>query len=256
MDFSIALLLAQDGITNGAIYALLALALVLVFTVTRVIFIPSGEFVTYGTLTLAALQLGKPPGTVGLLLGLGGCVVGQYNSLVAAKADLDNKWAQVNNQLQRRGDLIGNLVETVKGAAGQEQVVFGEIASARAAMAGAKSPQAGISAAQQMDGAIGRLLVVIENYPQLQSEAAFRQLMDEIAGTENRLATERMRYNDQVRAYNVLVKSFPMNLFAGMFHYEPAESYPVPEASKAVPKVDFNSLRTPAPAQTPAPAAH
>jgi len=189
-----------------------------------------------------------------LLLGLGGCVAGSYNRLVRGKAEVTNKWAQVNNQLQRRNDLIGNLVESVKGAAGQEQAVFGEIANARAAMAGAKTPQQGIAAAQSMDGAIGRLLVVVENYPQLKSEDAFRQLMDELAGTENRLATERMRYNDTARDYNVLVQSFPMNLFAGAFHYEPATMYPVAEAAKAVPKVDFSGLRTPA-AGTPAPAA-
>jgi len=181
-----------------------------------------------------------------LVLGLGGCVAGNYNQLVRAKAEVDNRWAQVDNQLQRRGDLIGNLVETVKGAAGQEQAVFGEIASARAAMAGAHTPAQGIPAAQQMDGAIGRLLVVVENYPQLKSEEAFRQLMDEIAGTENRIATERMRYNDQVKTYNVIVQSFPMNLFAGFFHYAIAPFYPVPEPAKAVPKVDFSGLRTPA----------
>jgi LemA protein len=181
-----------------------------------------------------------------LVLGLGGCVAGSYNQLVRAKAEVSNKWAQVDNQLQRRNDLIGNLVETVKGAAGQEQAVFGEIASARAAMAGAKSPAQGIAAAQGMDSAIGRLLVVIENYPQLRSEEAFRQLMDELAGTENRLATERMRYNDTAKTYNVLVQSFPMNLFAGFFHYETEQYYPVPAAAKAVPKVDFSGLRTPA----------
>ncbi len=189
-----------------------------------------------------------------LLLGLGGCVAGSYNKLVAGKAEVSNKWAQVDNQLQRRNDLIGNLVESVKGAAGQEQAVFGEIANARAAMAGAKSPQEGIAAAQGMDNAIGRLLVVVENYPQLQSEGAFRQLMDELSGTENRLATERMRYNDTVKTYNILVQSFPMNLFAGAFHFEPAPNYPVPEAAKAVPKVDFSGLRAPAGGTAPAPA--
>ena len=178
-----------------------------------------------------------------IVLALGGCVAGSYNSLVRGKADVDNKWQQVDNQLQRRNDLIGNLVETVKGAAGQEQAVFGEIANARAAMAGAKGPQQGIAAAQGMDSAIGRLLVVVENYPQLKSEDAFRQLMDQLEGTENRLATERMRYNDAVKQYNILVESFPMNLFAGMFHYVPAQGYPVPEAAKALPKVDFSGVR-------------
>src|SRR5689334_15379 len=164
-----------------------------------------------------------------IVLGFGGCVAGNYNSLVQKKADVENKWAQVDNQLQRRASLIGNLVETVKGAAGQEQQVFGDIANARAAMAGAKTPAQTIQAAQGMDGAIGRLLVVVENYPQLKSQEAFRQLMDELAGTENRPATERMRYNDTVRDYNVLVQSFPMSLFAGFFHYAPAQGYPVPE---------------------------
>ncbi len=177
------------------------------------------------------------------VLGFGGCVAGNYNSLVARKAEVENKWAQVDNQLQRRGDLIGNLVETVKGAAGQEQAVFGEIAQARAAMAGAKTPAAGIAAAQGMDGAIGRLLVVVENYPQLKSMESFTQLQDEIAGTENRIATERMRYNDAVKEYNVTVRSFPMNLFAGMFNFKEAPNYPVPDASKVVPKVDFSGLK-------------
>ena len=178
-----------------------------------------------------------------VVLAMGGCVAGNYNGLVARKADVENKWAQVDNQLQRRSDLIGNLVETVKGAAGQEQTVFGEIAQARAAMAGAKTPEAGIKAAQGMDGAIGRLLVVVENYPQLKSMESFTQLQDEIAGTENRIATERMRYNDSVKTYNVAVRSFPMNLFASMFNFKEAPSYPVPEAAKVVPKVDFSGIK-------------
>jgi LemA protein len=188
-----------------------------------------------------------------IVLMLGGCVAGSYNGLVAKNADVENKWAQVNNQLQRRNDLIGNLVETVKGAAGQEQAVFGQIAQARAQMAGAKTPQQGISAAQSMDSAIGRLLVVVENYPQLRSMESFTQLMDEIAGTENRIATERMRYNDTVKTYNVSVRSFPMNLFAGMFGFKEATMYPVPESAKAVPKVDFSGIK---PQSAPAPATH
>ena len=188
-----------------------------------------------------------------LVLLFGGCVAGNYNSLVTRREAVDNRWAQVNNQLQRRNDLIGNLVETVRGSAIQEQNVFGQIANARAAMAGARTPEQGIAAAQTMDGALGRLLVVVENYPQLKSMEGFQQLMDSIEGTENRLATERMRYNEEVRGYNVLVKRFPMTLFAGAFGFRDAPYYPVPEAAKAVPKVDFGGLRTPAP---PAPAAH
>ena len=168
--------------------------------------------------------------------------VGQGRLLVFA-SDLDNKWNQVNNELQRRNDLIGNLVETVKGAAGQEQAVFGEIAHARAQMAGAHTPEQGISAAQGMDSAIGRLLVVIENYPQLRSMESFTQLMDEVAGTENRIAVERGRYNDVVKDYNIAVRSFPMNLFASMFGFKESPMYPVPDASKVVPKVDFSGIK-------------
>lgn len=181
-----------------------------------------------------------------LLLMMGGCVAGSYNGLVSGKLEVDNKWAQVDNQLQRRNDLIGNLVESVKGSAIQEQTVFGEIAAARAAMSGAKGPTAGIAAAQGMDSAISRLLVVMENYPQLRSSEQFTQLMDEISGTENRIATERMRYNDQVKIYNTLVMSFPGNIYAGFFKFAAAPFYPVPEAAKAVPKVDFGGLRAPA----------
>ena len=177
------------------------------------------------------------------LLAFAGCVSGSYNSLVRKKADVENKWAQVDNQLQRRAALIGNLVETVKGAAGQEQTVFGDIAHARAAMAGARTPEQGIAAAQGMDGAIGRLLVVVENYPQLKSMETFTQLMDEVAGTENRVAAERGRYNDAVRDFNVAVRSFPMNLFAGTFGFKEATMYPVPETEKATPKVDFSGIK-------------
>lgn len=189
-----------------------------------------------------------------LLLMLGGCTVGQYNQLVTQKEEVNNKWAQVDNQLQRRSDLIGNLVETVKGSMIQEQEVFGAIANARAAMAGAKSPAAGIEAARGMDSAIGRLLVVMENYPQLRSQENVAQLMDEVAGTENRIATERMRYNDVVKTFNVLVKRFPMTLFASMFGFAESPYYPVPEAAKAAPKVDFKDMRTPAGGAEPAPA--
>jgi LemA protein len=180
-----------------------------------------------------------------LLIFVGGCLVGNYNRLVTGKERVDQKWAQVNNQLQRRNDLIGNLAETVKGTATQEQAVFGAIADARAKMAGATTPAQGIEAGRAMDSALGRLMVVVENYPQLKSNEAFLQLMDELAGTENRLATERMRYNEEVQTFNILIKRFPMNLFATMFNYKEAIYYPVSEASKAVPKVDFSGLKKP-----------
>ena len=188
-----------------------------------------------------------------LLLMVGGCLVGNYNRLVTGRESVNQLWSQVDNQLQRRNDLIGNLVETVKGTATQEQVVFGQIAQARAAMSGVRpgepTPE-GIRAGQQMDTAIGRLLVVIENYPQLRSNEAFVQLMDELAGTENRLSVARQRYNEEVQSYNVMVKRFPGNLYAGLFNFHEAPYYPVPEAAKQVPRVNFGGLRPTAPAES------
>jgi LemA protein len=180
-----------------------------------------------------------------LLMMVGGCLVGNYNRLVTSKEAVDQRWSQVDNQLQRRNDLIGNLAETVKGTATQEQEVFGQIANARAQMAGARTPEQGIQAGQAMDSALGRLLVVVENYPQLRSNEAFLQLMDELAGTENRLATERMRYNEQVQSFNVQVKRFPTNLYAAMFNFKEAPYYQIPEGARQVPKVDFGGLRKP-----------
>jgi len=178
-----------------------------------------------------------------LLIMVGGCLVGNYNRLVTSKESVTQLWSQVDNQLQRRNDLIGNLMETVKGTALQEQAVFGDIAKARAAMAGAKSPADQIAADQATSSALGRLLVVVENYPQLKSNEAFMQLMDEIAGTENRLAVARQRYNEQTQTYNVLVKSFPTNLYAAAFHFEQAPYYPIKPGASEVPKIDFGGLK-------------
>lgn len=180
-----------------------------------------------------------------LLLMMGGCLVGNYNKLVSTRESVSQSWAQVDNQLQRRGSLIGNLVETVKGTATQEQAVFGAIADARARMAGARGPEQSIEAGRAMDSAIGRLFVVVENYPDLKSNSAFVGLMDELAGTENRLAVERQRYNQQVQGYNVLVKRFPGMLYAGIFGFKEAPYYQVPEDAKATPKVDFSGLKKP-----------
>jgi len=176
-----------------------------------------------------------------LVLVIGGWVAGNYNTLVQKSTEVDKAFAEVDNLLQRRNDLIPNLVETVKGIAAQEQVVFGEIASARAAMAGARTPEQKFAAGQQMDGALGRLLVVIENYPQLKSQENFLRLQDELAGTENRLSVGRTRYNEVARDYNVLVKSFPTNLFAGMFGYREKPFYPITPGARDVPKVSFPS---------------
>jgi LemA protein len=182
-----------------------------------------------------------------LVLIIAGRLVGTYNRLVTGRESVNQLWAQVNNQLLRRNDLIGNLVETVKGTAAQEQQVFGQIAAARAAMAGAKTPAQQVEADQKMEQALGpglgRLLVVVENYPQLKSNEAFVQLMDELAGTENRLAVARMRYNEEVQSYNVMVKRFPTNLYATAFNFKESPYYQVTEEQKQVPKVDFSGIK-------------
>ncbi|MEO6463686.1 MAG: LemA family protein [Candidatus Eisenbacteria bacterium] len=176
-----------------------------------------------------------------LVLGIGGWVVSNYNTLVTKKTEVDKAFAEVDNLLLRRNDLIPNLVETVKGIAAQEQAVFGQIADARAAMAGARTPEQKIAAGNAMDSALSRLLVVIENYPQLRSQENFLRLQDELAGTENRLSVGRTRYNDVVAEYNVLVKRFPTNLFAGMFGYQEAPFYQVAPEQREVPRVQFPS---------------
>ena len=180
-----------------------------------------------------------------VIIMIAGRLFGSYNNLVTAREGVKNGWAEVNNQLQRRNSLIGNLAETVKGTALQEQQVFGDIAQARAAMAGARTPQQGIAAGQSMDTALGRLLVVVENYPQLRSNEAFLSLMDELSGTENRLAVARMRYNEVVRGFNVMVKRFPTNLYAGVLGFAEERYYPAPDEAKATPKLDFGGLRQP-----------
>jgi LemA protein len=167
-------------------------------------------------------------------------VMGARNQFVTLQQDVNKQWSQVENQLQRRNDLIPNLVSTVKGYATHEKGVFDDIAAARAKMAGAKSPAETMEGANQMSGALSRLLLVVENYPNLKADQSFNRLMDELAGTENRLAVERKRYNDVIRDYNVLLMKFPTNLVAGMFNFKELPYFKVPEEAKAVPKVDFN----------------
>ncbi len=174
-----------------------------------------------------------------LVLAVGGWVVSNYNNLVTKKTEVQKSFAEVDNLLLRRNDLIPNLVETVKGIAAQEQAVFGQIAEARSQMAGARSTEQKIAAGGAMDSAIGRLLVVIENYPQLRSQENFLRLQDELAGTENRLSVSRTRYNEVVGEYNVMVKRFPTNLFAGMFGYKEEPFYQVSAEQKEVPRVEF-----------------
>jgi len=162
-------------------------------------------------------------------------------------------WSQVDIVLQRRADLIPNLVETVKGYAQQEQTVFGDIAKARSALLSAGSPQDKIAANQQLDGALGRLLLIVENYPQLKSNENFLRLQDELAGTENRIAVERKRYNDILQDYNTYIQKFPNNIYAGWAGFKPNEAYfAATEQSRQVPKVNFAA--PPAPTPQPAPA--
>lgn len=162
-----------------------------------------------------------------------------YNTFTTQEEAIKAQWAQVENQLQRRSDLIPNLVETVKGFAQQEKDVFGQIADARAKMAGATTPAQKIEAGNAESSALARLLVVMEAYPQLKSDATFMRLMDELSGTENRLTTERMRYNETVQAYNTLRRKFPSNVTASIFSFEEYPYYEVPDSAKVTPKVNF-----------------
>lgn len=180
-----------------------------------------------------------------------GQYVGVRNTLVAKDQAVKSAWSQVDVVLQRRADLIPNLVETVKGYAQQEQTVFGDIAKARSALLSAGTPQDKINANQQLDGAIGRLLLIVENYPQLKSNENFLRLQDELAGTENRIAVERKRYNDTLQDYNTYLQQFPNNVFAGWAGFRPNEAYfTASEGSRQVPKVNFG---TPAPQASPQP---
>ena len=162
-----------------------------------------------------------------------------YNQFVSQEESIKTQWAQVENQLQRRNDLIPNLVETTKGFAQQERDVFGQIADSRAKLAGAQTPEQTIQAANEQSAALARLLVVVENYPQLRSSETFNRLMDELAGTENRIAVERMRYNERVQGYNTLRRQFPSNITAGVFGFQEYPVFNAPPEAERVPRVDF-----------------
>ncbi len=186
-----------------------------------------------------------------LAFWIGGTFVGHRNEMVRKREAVNAAWAQVDVVLQRRADLIPNLVQTVKGFATHEEKVFGDIAAARAAMMGAKSPQEKIAANGQLDSALSRLLVVVENYPQLKSNENFLRLQDELAGTENRIAIERRRYNETVQDYNTYISLFPNNLVASFSGFTRNDAYfKTEEGARQAPKVNFDS----APAQQPAPA--
>src|SRR5216117_2328275 len=187
-----------------------------------------------------------------LALILGSSYVGRRNQMAVKREAVNAAWAQVDVVLQRRADLIPNLVETVKGFAVHEEQVFGEIARARSALIGAKTPADKIAANGALDSALSRLLVITENYPQLKSNENFLRLQDELAGTENRIAVERRRYNETLRDYNTYVQQFPNNIFARWAGFKPNSAYfAAAEGSREVPKVNFSAPNT---APQPAPA--
>jgi len=162
-----------------------------------------------------------------------------YNSLVTMDEGVKGAWAQVENQLQRRYDLIPNYVETVKGYAAHEKDVFVKVTEARSRVAGATNIGDKIGANNQLSSALARLLVVVERYPQLKANTNFIRLQDELAGTENRIAVERRRYNEAVKEFNIKVRRFPTNLLAGMFGFEKAAFFEVPKERQEAPKVKF-----------------
>jgi LemA protein len=169
-----------------------------------------------------------------------GMLLTGYNGLVGMAEIVSGKWSNIETQLQRRADLIPNLVQIVKGYAAQEKDIFTEVAEARAKLAGAQSVGQAAEADQALTGALGRLLAIAENYPQLKSDANFRALQDELAGTENRIAVARKDYNEAVQAYNARIKKFPAVLYAGAFGFEPKEYFRASEQAGSVPNVDFS----------------
>jgi LemA protein len=183
-------------------------------------------------------------GFVGILI-LGGLMVGcsyvgAKNQMVAKDQNVKSMWSEVDVQLERRADLIPNLVETVKGFTKEESTVFGDIANARAGMLNAQGPAAKIAANGQLDGALGRLLLLTENYPQLRSSDQFMRLQDELAGTENRIGVARKRYNDAIQDYNTFILQFPNSVWAGMAGFKQNDAYfKASPAAQQVPGVKF-----------------
>ncbi len=174
-----------------------------------------------------------------VIVGLYSFVKGTYNNFVSLNEQVKASWSQVENQLQRRYDLIPNLVETVKGYAKHEREVLTEVTKARAQVGSAKTITDQINANNQLTGALSRLLLVVERYPDLKANQNFIRLQDELAGTENRIAVERRRYNEAVRQYNVAIRSFPANMLAGMFGFSPAPFFEAPKEAKTAPSVKF-----------------
>lgn len=171
------------------------------------------------------------------VLVLGGIM--SYNGLVTMNENVNGKWSQIENQLQRRADLIPNLVSTVKGYAAHEQQAIQSVADARAKLAGAQGPAAKAQANADLNNSLSRLLVIAENYPNLKADKNFRALMDELSGTENRIAVARKDYNDAVQVYNTKIRSFPTTIFAGMMGFGSKEYFKAEEGAQQVPKVQF-----------------
>lgn len=175
-----------------------------------------------------------------VVLLVGGKLIGIRNELVVQREAINAAWAQVDVALQRRADLIPNLVETVKGFAKQEQAVIDSVTKARAALLGARTPQERIQANSALDSALGRLLVVVENYPQIKSNENFLRLQDELAGTENRIAVERRKYNETVQRYNTTIELFPNNIAAALFGFTRNDAYfKTDPAARQAPAVKF-----------------
>ena len=171
---------------------------------------------------------------------VGGSYVSAKNQMVAKDKTVKSSWAEVDVQMQRRADLIPNLVETVKGFTKEENTVFGDIANARAGLLNARGPEAEIAANGQLDSAFGRLLALTENYPQLRSSEQFMRLQDELAGTENRIGVARKRYNDAIQDYNTFIEQFPNSIWAGMAGFHTNDAYfKASQAAKTVPNVKF-----------------
>ena len=176
-----------------------------------------------------------------VIMMLAGSVIGRYNSLVTLNEDEQEARSQIDNQLQRRNDLIPNLVETVKGFASQEKEIFQSVSDARSKLIGATGVQEQADADAELSGALSRLLAISEAYPELKSDANFRQLSDELAGTENRIAVARQDYNAVAKNYNSQTKKFPMNIFAGMFGFDPVTYFEASEGAEDVPEVNFGN---------------
>lgn len=174
-----------------------------------------------------------------VVLIAGGYLVSKRNDFVTLEESIKARWAQVENQLQRRAELIPNLVETVKGYAAHERQILETLANARARLVGARTPEERIAASNELSSALARLLVIVENYPNLKADATFIRLMDELAGTENRLSVERMRYNETVRQYNTELRRFPGTLVASLFGFREQPFFQAPPEAREAPKVKF-----------------